>query len=87
MGAGIDLAREPLHRARTHEFEPEVHNALVGGEDVGVDERKARGELLDFGLEQIDWHRLDREPYLSASAPVTVSPVSSRRFVHWGPTW
>src|SRR5262245_17476063 len=50
--ARVVLGREALQRARAHQLEPDVDDALVRAEQVVIDLRKAVEQLLDLGLEQ-----------------------------------
>ena len=85
MAAGVDLCADALQRACAHQFQAEIDQTLVGREEVGIHEAHAIGETHHLGFEFICWIGLQRQPDLGRVLAGSESPVSSRRFAHWGP--
>src|SRR5262249_21196252 len=50
MSARVVLGGEPLQRSRTHQLHSQVDDALVGRQEVGIDQREAVEQTLDLGL-------------------------------------
>ena len=78
---------QPLHRAGAHQLEAEVDDPLVGGQQLAIDQRQAPARPSTSAARRSAGTALRARPICAASAPVTVSPVISRRFAHCGPTW
>ncbi len=81
----IVLGCEPLQRAPAHQFDAQIDNAFVRGQQVGSICAIRLASPSTSASSTLAGTDFKTSPITAASSPVTVSPVNSSRFAHCGP--